>query len=195
MFDNVREDIRVGADWHNILLVRRYFGETGVRVAAVILSPTLQVVLVYRFQAWARSYHIPLLPMVCRRITMILASVAIGDRVEIGPGLLLAHGNVIIDGDTHIGPLCSISPFVTIGLNTGGPDPSYVGATLGRFVFIGTGAKILGAIRIGDNVRIGANAVVLTDVPDNSTAVGVPARILAHDGFLGPVKKTGAVEH
>jgi serine O-acetyltransferase len=190
MFDNVREDIRVGADWHNIAFVRRYFGEAGVRAAAVLLSPTLQVVLIYRFQAWARSHHIPLLPMICRRITMVLASVAIGDRVKIGPGLLMAHGNVVIDGLTSIGPLCSISPFVTIGLNTGGPDPSYDGATVGRFVFIGTGAKILGAVHIGDNARIGANAVVLADVPDNCTAVGVPARILEHEGFLGPAKKS-----
>jgi serine O-acetyltransferase len=190
MFDNVREDIRVGADWHDVPLVRRYFGEAGVRVAAVALSDTLQVVLIYRFQAWARRRHIPLIPVICRRITMILASVAIGDRVEIGPGLLLAHGNVIIDGDTKIGPLCSISPFVTIGLNTGGPDPSYSGATIGRFVFIGTGAKVLGPMRIGNNARIGANAVVLDDVPDNHTAVGVPARVLEHDFVLGPVKKT-----
>ena len=189
MFENVSEDIRVGAAWHNIEFVRRRFGETGVRTAAVIMSPTLQAVLVYRFQAWLRKNRVPVLPALCRRLTMLTCAVAIGDRTVIGPGLLMAHGNVVVDGDTSIGPLCSVSPFVTIGLNTGGPDPSFAGPTIGRFVFIGTGAKILGSVSIGDNARIGANAVVLSDVPANSTAVGMPARILLHDTILGPVRK------
>jgi len=191
VFENVKEDIRVGAAWHNIEVVRRHFGETGVRSAAVIMSPTLQAVLVYRLQAWLRKNHVPVLPELCRRLTMLTCAVAIGDQTVIGPGLLMAHGNVIIDGTTTIGPLCSVSPFVTIGLNTGGPDATLGGPTIGRFVFIGTGAKILGSISIGDNVRIGANAVVLSDVPANSTAVGVPARVLAHETILGPVRKPG----
>ena len=192
MFENVTEDIRVGAAWHNVEFVRRHFGETGVRTAAVIMSPTLQAVLVYRLQAWLRKNRVPVLPELCRRITMLTCAVAIGDRTVIGPGLLMAHGNVVIDGDTTIGPLCSVSPFVTIGLNTGGPDPSFGGPKIGRFVFIGTGAKILGSISIGDNARIGANAVVLNDVPANSTAVGMPARVLLHETILGAVQKTDA---
>ncbi|MCL4230038.1 MAG: hypothetical protein HUU14_07530 [Dehalococcoidia bacterium] len=122
---------------------------------------------------------------------MLAAAVSIGDYANIGPGLLMAHGNVVIDGHVRIGPLCSISPFVTVGLNTGGPDPSLTGPTIGRNVFIGTGAKVLGPITIGDNARIGANAVVMTDIPANCTAVGVPARVLEHDGPLGPAKGPG----
>ena len=117
---------------------------------------------------------------------MILAGVSIGDRVSIGPGLLMNHGHVVIDGATTIGPLCSIAPHVTLGLNTGGPDVSFEGPKIGKFVFIGTGAKILGNVTIGENARIGANAVVLSDVPANSTAVGVPARVIAHQSPLGP---------
>jgi serine O-acetyltransferase len=161
-------------------------GSPGETVAAIALSSELQVVLIYRFQAWARTRGIPLLPNFARRLTMLLAGVSIGDRVTIGPGLLLNHGHVIIDGDTAIGPLCSIGPFVTIGLNTGGPGVTFDGPQIGRFVFIGTGAKLLGGIRIGDNARIGANAVVLSDVPANATAVGVPARIIPHESPLGP---------
>ncbi len=100
MFENVSEDIRVGAAWHNIEFVRRYFGETGVRTTAVIMSPTLQAVLIYRFQVWLRKNRVPVLPSLCRRLTMLTCAVAIGDRTIIGPGLLMAHGNVIIDGDT-----------------------------------------------------------------------------------------------
>lgn len=186
MFENVREDIRLGVQWHSVPRVRALLGERAETVAALVLSAELQVVLVYRFQAWLRANRVPLLPNLCRRLTMLLAGVSIGDRVTIGPGLLMNHGHVVIDGTTSIGPLCSVAPFVTIGLNTGGPDVSFAGPAIGKFVFIGTGAKLLGPITIGDNARIGANAVVLNDVPADATAVGVPARVLHHAFPLGP---------
>lgn len=186
MFENVREDIRVGVDWHRVPGVRAAFGTRAETFAAIALSSELQVILIYRLQAWLRSNGIPLLPNLLRRVTMQLAGVSIGDRATIGPGLMLNHGHVVIDGTTSIGPLCSIAPFVTIGLNTGGPRVSLDGPKIGRFVFIGTGAKVLGSITIGDNARIGANAVVLQDVPANMTAVGVPARAIPHESVLGP---------
>ena len=185
MFENVREDLRLGVSWHSVPGVRRTFGARAETVAAVLLSAELQVVFVYRLQAWLRERHVPVMPVVCRRLTMLLAGVSIGDQVQIGPGLLMNHGHVVIDGAVTIGPLCSIAPFVTIGLNTGGPDVSFEGPKIGTFVFIGTGAKLLGGITVGDNARIGANAVVLEDVPANSTAVGVPARCLPHVAPLG----------
>ncbi len=192
MFENVKQDIELGVQWHSVPGIRRRFGERAERVTAILLSAELQVVLIYRFQAWARDHHIPLVPNLCRRLTMALASVSIGDSVKIGPGLLLNHGQVIIDGTTIIGALCNVAPFVTIGLNTGGPDASLMGPGIGRNVFIGTGAKILGPVTIGHNARIGANAVVMSDVPENCTAVGIPARIIPHDGVLGPAMKRTA---
>ncbi len=189
MFENVKQDIDLGVQWHSVPGIRRRFGERAERVTAILLSAELQVVLIYRFQAWTRDHHIPLVPNLCRRLTMALASVSIGDSVKIGPGLLLNHGQVIIDGTTIIGALCNVAPFVTIGLNTGGPDASLMGPGIGRNVFIGTGAKILGPVTIGHNARIGANAVVMSDVPENCTAVGIPARIIPHDGVLGPAMK------
>jgi serine O-acetyltransferase len=174
--------------WHSVPLVRRWFGPRAETVASIVLSAEAQVVLIYRLQAWLRRIGVPLVPNLLRRLTMLLAGVSIGDRVQIGPGLLLNHGHVIIDGMTRIGDHCSIAPFVTIGLNTGGPDVSLDGPTIGRFVFIGTGAKVLGPVEIGDNARIGANAVVLSNVPANSTAVGVPARIIPHAYPLGPAE-------
>jgi serine O-acetyltransferase len=192
VFENVKQDIELGVQWHSVPGIRRRFGERAERVTAILLSAELQVVLIYRFQAWARDHHIPLVPNLCRRLTMALASVSIGDSVKIGPGLLLNHGQVIIDGTTIIGALCNVAPFVTIGLNTGGPDASLMGPGIGRNVFIGTGAKILGPVTIGHNARIGANAVVMSDVPENCTAVGIPARIIPHDGVLGPAMKRTA---
>lgn len=190
MFENVSRDIDRGTNWHSVPRVRALFGLRAERVASILLSAELQVVLIYRFQAWTRSRRIPLVAVLCRRLTMLLAGVSIGDSVTIGPGLLVNHGQVIIDGTTTIGPQCNVAPFVTIGLDTGGPGPSLAGPTIGRNVFIGTGAKILGPIAVGDNSRIGANAVVLGDVPPNSTAVGVPARIIPHEFPLGPARRS-----
>ena len=186
MFENVREDIRIGVSWHSVPGVRNRLGPKAETVAAVLLSNELHVVLIYRFQAWCRQSGLPFIPGFCRKLTMLFAGVSIGDRVTIGPGLLMNHGHVIVDGVVTIGANCSLAPFVTLGLNTGGPDVSFEGPKLGHFVFVGTGAKILGAVSIGDNARIGANAVVMSDVPSNCTAVGVPARVIPHAFPLGP---------
>jgi serine O-acetyltransferase len=185
----IREDIRVAALWHDAPFIRKRFGERGAKVAACFRSPTLQAVLLYRLQAAARRYRIPLVPSICRRLTIIIAQIEIGDAARIGPGLHINHGHVVIDGPVVIGPDCSISPFVTIGVDTGGaPDERMFGAPrIGRFVFIGTGAKLFGPITLGNNARIGANAVVMQDVPENCTAVGVPARIIPRESAFGPV--------
>jgi serine O-acetyltransferase len=90
---------------------------------------------------------------------------------HIGGGLLLPHPNgVVIHPDAHIGPNCLIFQQVTIGTRGPGDAPR-----IGGHVDIGAGARILGGIRIGDHAVIGANAVVMVDVPDNCYAVGVPA--------------------
>lgn len=94
---------------------------------------------------------------------------------RIGGGLLLPHPNgVVIHPDAEIGPNCLLFQQVTIGFGTGGVP------SLGGHVDVGAGAKLLGAITIGDHARIGANAVVTKSVPAGSTAVGVPARIVSN---------------
>lgn len=158
MFENVGEDLRLVLDWHNVPAVRTWLGPRAEQVVSILLSAELQTVLLYRFQARSRSKGAPIVPGFCRQLTMLLAGVSIGDRVTIGPGILINHGHVIIDGTTA--------------------------------VFIGTGAKVLEPITIGDNARIGANAVVLSDVPADSTAVGVPARVLSHERPFGRVVAT-----
>ena len=81
---------------------------------------------------------------------------------------------IIINPEVVIGDNVKINQHVTIGGSGEKGCP-----VIGDNVYIGSGAKVLGGIRIGNNVKIGANAVVISDVPDNSTAVGVPARIIA----------------
>ncbi len=103
---------------------------------------------------------------------MMIGQVCIGDPVIIGPGLYLAHGQVVIDGLVRIGQRTVIFPWSTIGLRAG----NWTGPTIGNSVTIGSGARVLGAISIGDGANIGANAVVLDDVSKGSTVVGMPAR-------------------
>ncbi len=90
----------------------------------------------------------------------------------IGGGLLLPHPNgVVIHPDVRIGPNCLIFQQVTLGAHRGGIP------TIGGHVDIGAGAKIVGPVVIGDNARIGMNAVVMIDVPAGGVAYGVPARL------------------
>lgn len=89
--------------------------------------------------------------------------VVIGETAEVGDNVTLYHG-------------------VTLGGT--GKDKGKRHPTVGNNVIIGSGAKVLGPISIGDNVKIGANAVVLNDVPDNSTAVGIPAKVVKYEKNL-----------
>ena len=91
------------------------------------------------------------------------------------PGVSIPRGVVMIGGLTWIGKGAVISPYVTLGLTA---DGGFAGPTIGPGAQIGTGVKILGPIEIGAKARIGANSVVLHDVPPGSTAVGAPARVL-----------------
>lgn len=126
----------------------------------------------YRAKARLQALGVPVLPRLAHRMAAVLAQVSIGDPVVIAPGLYLAHGQVVIDGFVEIGANTVIFPFVTIGLRAG----DLQGPRIGANVLIGTGAKILGPVRVGAGARVGANAVVTDDVPDRATVVGVPAR-------------------
>lgn len=132
----------------------------------------------YRVKARLQALGVPGAPRLAHRLAMTLAQVSIGDPVVIEPGIYIVHGQIIVDGIVEIGAGTVVSPFVTIGLRAG----ELVGPTIGREVSIGTGAKLIGPIRIGDGARIAAGAVVIDDVPPGATAVGVPARVIPPSG-------------
>ena len=99
----------------------------------------------------------------------------------IGKGLFIDHGMGVVIGETaEIGDNCTIYQGVTLGGT--GKDQGKRHPTLGNNVLVGSGAKVLGPFRVGDNARIAAGAVVLTEVPDNATAVGVPAKVVRVNG-------------
>jgi serine O-acetyltransferase len=143
-----------------------------IRLATV--SDAYLAQALYRAKVSLQVHDIPVLPRILHRLAMMTAQVAIGDPVVVDAGVYFPHGQVVIDGITEIGADTAISPWVTVGLILG----DMKGPTIGRDVRIGTGAKVLGPVVIGDGARIGANAVVLVDVPAGATAVGVPARIV-----------------
>jgi serine O-acetyltransferase len=128
----------------------------------------------YRLKASLQRRGVPVLPRVAHRLAMATAQVSIGDPVVVHPGVYVIHGQVVVDGLVEIHSGTTIAPFVTIGLRAGDPR----GATIEPDVSIGTGAKVIGAVRIGRGAKVGANAVVVDDVPPGATVVGAPARVV-----------------
>lgn len=162
MFENIRED------WRN------YDGD--------LTRQGLGVMLVYRFGRWRYSIQqrwlrlpLSIIYKILKLLSQILTGIDLPCEVQVGRRLTIEHfGDIIISGDTVIGDDVVIRNGVTIGLKHTGTRGAPI---IGNRVDIGAGAKILGAIHIGDDVAIGANAVVLQDVPSNCLAVGVPAVI------------------
>jgi serine O-acetyltransferase len=142
-----------------------------------LTSDAFFALVLYRCKVHLRARGVPILPLVLHRLAMVLAQICIGDLVRIEPGIYIPHGQVVIDGIVTIGASTTIRPWVTIGLIDGMPN----GPNIGRNVSIGTGAKILGPLTVGNGALIGANAVVVRDVPPRRTAVGVPARLVDID--------------
>jgi serine O-acetyltransferase len=143
----------------------------------------LWVMIVYRFGRWRYGLRSPLarVPMsflykLARMAMHILTGIDLPCEAQVGRRLRIDHfGGIIVSGDAVIGDDVILRNGVTIGLKRTNERGAPV---IGNRVDIGAGAKILGAIRIGDDAVIGANAVVVHDVPAGATAVGIPARTL-----------------
>ena len=140
------------------------------------------VMLVYRFGRWRYQVKPALLRKILSifyrilfKVIQIITGIELPAEVNIGSNFVIDHfGGIIISGYASFGDDCRIRNGVVVGLkNIDQP----IAPIIGNRVDIGAGAKLLGPIKIGDDVIIGANAVVITDVPNNSIAVGVPAII------------------
>lgn len=133
--------------------------------------------LFYRLAHWLWSKRIPFIPRALSQAARFFTGIEIHPGATIGSGLFIDHGmGVVIGETTEIGDNVTLFQGATLGGT--GKQRGKRHPTLGSHVVVGAGAKVLGPIRIGDFVKIGANAVVLQDVPDHSTVVGIPGRIV-----------------
>jgi serine O-acetyltransferase len=130
----------------------------------------------HRVQHWLLKRGVPIAPQVIHRLIFLLFNSAIPPEAELGEGTWFGYGGmgVVIHKKARLGRRVFVSPQVTIGGRSGHPDVPVVEDD----VYIGSGAKVLGPIRVGRGATIGANAVVLKDVPDGAIVAGVPARVI-----------------
>lgn len=154
----------------------------------IFFTQGIWAIIVYRFMRWAiLECKMPVargifkvIGAVLEMMVQITTGITIEAGCDIGPGLYIGHyGNIFLPNGVKIGKFCNISHENTIGI--AGRNEKRGLPEIGDFVYIGPGAKIIGRIKIGNHVAIGANAVVTKDLPDNAVAVGVPAEIINHN--------------
>ena len=147
----------------------------------VLTYSGLHAVAAYRVSHYFYKNRLYLTARVISQIARALTGIEIHPGATIGKGLFIDHGmGVVIGETTEIGDNCLIYQGVTLGGT--GKDKGKRHPTLGNNVMVGSGARVLGPFRVGNNVKIAANAVVLAAIPDNCTAVGVPARVVRCNG-------------
>ncbi len=171
MFDHLKEDISVVFD-----------RDPAARTHFEILTtyPGVHALIFHRFSHWLWKARFYWLGRFFSHIGRFFTGIEIHPGATIGHRVFIDHGMGVVIGETAvIGDDCTLYHGVTLGgtsWNKGKRHP-----TLEQGVVIGAGAKVLGPITIGKNAKIGSNAVVVKDVPENATAVGIPARILEEE--------------
>jgi serine O-acetyltransferase len=153
----------------------------------ILCYPGFHAALLHRVAHRLYKANVPLLPRVISQFSRFFTGIEIHPGAVIGRRFFIDHGmGVVIGETTEIGDDVLIYQNVTLGGT--GNERGKRHPTIGNNVVIGTGAKVLGGIRIGDNARIGAGAVVVHPVPDNSTVVGIPGHVVGyhvpHEGVL-----------
>jgi serine O-acetyltransferase len=150
-------------------------------VLRVSLADGTSAVVLFRLAKFLQGLHLGPLAVLVLDLNKLLNGCVIGRGAEFAPGFVLVHTvGVVIHGSVRGGRNVIIESGVVVGAARNG-FPIEV-PVIGDDVYIGAGAKLLGGIRIGSRVTIGANAVVVKDVPDDATAVGVPAKVIGRAG-------------
>ena len=162
----VMGDLRAKAEWN-------YERTDWKALLRTLATDGTGAMVLYRLMQWSNRRRLTPLAFLFNKLNTVLNNCIIGCDASFGPRLVLIHATgVVINSSVRGGSDIRIEHQVTIGAER------RQAPLLGDSVFIGAGAKIIGNIRIGDDVRVGANAVVVKDVPAHCTVVGIPARIV-----------------
>lgn len=183
MFKHLKEDIQT-------VFERDPAAKSWVEV--LLCYPGVHALIAHRFNHWLYKKHRFLLARFLSQVSRFFTGIEIHPGAQIGHRFFIDHGTGVVIGETtEIGDDVTVFQGVTLGGT--GKEKGKRHPTIGNGVMISTGAKILGSIKIGDNAKIGAGAVVLQEVPPNTTVVGVPGRIVVQDGIR--VKKGVDLAH
>ena len=147
----------------------------------LLLYNGLHATVDYRIAHWLHIHHLRFLARAISQWSKMWTGIEIHPGAKIGRRLVIDHGTGIVIGETaEIGDDCLLYQNVTLGGTGMTSDKRH--PTLGNNVMVGSGAKVLGPFKVGDNARIAANSVVLHEVPPDSTVVGVPGRVVRRNG-------------
>ncbi|NLG84664.1 MAG: serine O-acetyltransferase [Firmicutes bacterium] len=172
MFARIKNDIRV-------VFERDPAAKNVLEV--ILCYPGLHAIWAHRIAHWFYHRRLYTLARLISQIARHFTGIEIHPGAEIGDGLFIDHGMGVVIGETaEIGRNVTLYQGVTLGGT--GKEKGKRHPTIGDNVIIAAGAKVLGSFKVGENAKIGAGAVVLREVPPNSTVVGVPGRVVVQDG-------------
>ncbi len=171
-FELIREDIAA---------VKERDPAAGGTLEVILSYPGLHAIWMHRIAHFLHNMGVPLIPRMLSMITRWFTGIEIHQAARIGEGFFIDHGmGVVIGETTEIGKNVTLYQGVTLGGT--GKEKGKRHPTIGDNVVISAGATVLGPIKIGENSRVGAGAVVIQDVPPNCTVVGVPGRVTVRSG-------------
>lgn len=163
-------DLRAKARWC-------YEDDSCSSLLKVLLTDGTAAMIYYRLMQWSRRFRLFPLEMIFNKLNTICCNCIIGRGAEFGPELVLIHSTgIVINGEVRGGRGVLIEHQVTIGAER------RQSPVIGDGVFLGAGCKVIGPVCLGDGARIGANAVVVSDIPAHCTAVGIPAKVVRSRG-------------
>jgi serine O-acetyltransferase len=170
-------DLRAKALWS-------YESDRPAALLKVLATDGTPAMILYRLMQWSRRRRLVPLEFLFNRLNSMCCNCIIGRGAEFGPAFVLIHSTgIVINGQVQGGANVYLEHQVTIGAER------RQAPVLGSDVFVGAGAKIIGAIEIGTGAKVGANAVVVDDVPPHSTVVGIPAKVVRRRGAGDAIKE------
>ena len=176
MFEKLIESVK-----SDIESVKRRDPAARSTIEILLTYSGLHAIIMYRAAHWFHTRKMFVIARCISQFARFLTGIEIHPGAKIGKGFFIDHGSGVVIGETtEIGDNCLIYQGVTLGGT--GKEKGKRHPTLGINVMVGSGARVLGPFKVGDNAKITANAVVLEEVPPNCTAVGVPAKIVKRNG-------------